>query len=190
MKMIAALRVGHWLALAGLGFVILFAVAQPWQVRPLGWTPPTATTGAGHAGDADEVWVRDVQGGAYDEFAAGEVIAAPRLIRGVGRVVALETQTRVGRMIVDVDGARIAIQIGPVIRGTALRDAIGLTFADFASQMTYARIADELNTRAIATAAAVGDLSALQGRRVSFQGAALLVNDVLELVPTKLEAAP
>ena len=51
----------------------------------------------------------------------------------------------------------MTLQIGPVVRGTALRDATGhVSFNQFTNQLEYADVSKEMNSRAIK--AAVGSV--------------------------------
>jgi predicted lipoprotein len=68
--------------------------------------------------------------------------------------------------------ADISIQIGPVLRGTALRDATGIVrFTDFVNQLQFADVANELNSRVLKTVLAPLDATKLKGRVVAFAGA-------------------
>jgi predicted lipoprotein len=65
----------------------------------------------------------------------------------------------------------ISIQIGPVLRGTALRDATGIVrFTDFVNQLQFADVANELNSRVMKTVIAPLDAAKLKGRVVAFAG--------------------
>src|SRR3546814_15490157 len=59
-------------------------------------------------------------------------------------------------MTIDTDGdgsVDAIVQLGPVVRGTALRDALGTrTFNDFDSQIDYARYARLINDQAVGQA--------------------------------------
>ena len=83
--------------------------------------------------------------------------------QGHGVVAAVDRTSRVGVMRVAAVGldkaATVAIQIGPVIRGTALRDASGfIQFSDFVNQFDFASAANALNdSRCARVIAAVTD---------------------------------
>lgn len=101
--------------------------------------------------------------------------AAYAAVKGSGRVLAVDTSSRNGLLLVDIappDGkADISIQIGPVLRGTALRDATGLIrFTDFANQLQFADVANELNNRVLKTVPGSLDLKTLAGKTVAFTG--------------------
>lgn len=113
------------------------------------------------------------------------------IVKGTGRITAVDRRSRAGLALVDVApfDARpdVAIQIGPVLRGTSLRDAPGIVrFTDFVNQLQFADVANEINSRAL-KAIPVG-LTA--GRMVTFAGTASPGADgappVSDLVPVQL----
>ncbi|MDQ0473172.1 DUF2291 family protein [Labrys wisconsinensis] len=67
-----------------------------------------------------------------------------------GRIVSADTGTRAATVGVDTDGdgkADVTVQIGPVIRGTVLRDALDfVTFNSFTDQTAFARFGKAFNT--------------------------------------------
>jgi predicted lipoprotein len=105
-----------------------------------------------------------------------------------------DTQSRSGKLLIDVeplDGeADVAILVGPVILGTSLRDAAGfINFTDFANQLAFADVANELNRRVLETIIAPLDLDSLPGSPVTFLGACTFPSTGLpEVVPIILEA--
>jgi predicted lipoprotein len=102
------------------------------------------------------------------------------LVKGTGVVTSVDGRSRVGMALVDLvptDGRPdVALQVGPVLRGTAVRDAVGfIRFTDFANQIDFARVAGALNARVLsAVIAPLGEASRLTGRTVTFTGAAML----------------
>ena len=116
------------------------------------------------------------------------------LVKGAGRALDLNGESRSGKLLVDLepaDGeADVAILIGPAILTTALRDAAGfIRFTDFANQLAFADVANELNQRVIDSVIAPLDLESLVGRRIAFHGACSLTGPGLpEIVPVRLEA--
>jgi predicted lipoprotein len=86
-------------------------------------------------------------------FQTGRTGDAALAVRFTGRVVAVSDGARARSLSIDTngDGSTDAIvQLGPVVRGTALRDALGThTFNDFDSQIEYARYARAINDRVV-----------------------------------------
>ena len=83
--------------------------------------------------------------------------------------------SRVGFALVDVDPqdgkAEVTLALGPVIVGSDLRDALGLAFADFDTQVDYANVGSDLNRRALAASPLLAEPQALEGKRIAFVGA-------------------
>jgi predicted lipoprotein len=98
-------------------------------------------------------------------------------VKGEGRVISVDTRSKVGLAMVDVapfDGKPdVTIQVGPVLRGTSLRDATGLVrFSDFVNQLQFADVGNELNERVLKTVLAPAPLATLAGKSISFAGTA------------------
>src|SRR3546814_12555322 len=89
----------------------------------------------------------------FDPHHKGDAVLAVRL---TGKVLAVTGGERARSMTIDTDGdgsVDAIVQLGPVVRGTALRDALGTrTFNDFASQLDYARYARLITDRAVGPA--------------------------------------
>jgi predicted lipoprotein len=204
---------------AAVAFAASLASCVPWTVRPIG-TETEAASGPPVASPVeyvDSIWSAKltpaVLNGAVevrallDALAASPADAAQRyghreangpvyfLVKGRGTVTAVDTRSRMGLALVDVapydSRADISIQIGPVLRGTALRDATGIVrFTDFINQLQFADVANELNARVFKTVLAPLASSTLQGRTVSFAGTASLEEvgqpPVRDLIPVKL----
>lgn len=116
------------------------------------------------------------------------------LLKGQGTVVEANRESRAATMDLDVNGdgqADVTIQLGPVIKGTALRDGADfIVFTDYRDQIEFAKLARALNDIAHQRAALPeGDLT---GKTVTFEGAATLrtATDPLLIVPTVLDVAP
>lgn len=115
------------------------------------------------------------------------------LVRAEGQVVEADRESRAASMVLDSDGdgqGDLTVQLGPVIRGTALRDALDfLTFTDFRDQIEFAKLARALNDQAHQRLSLPeGDLT---GRSFAVEGAMTLpsAEEPWVLVPTALEEA-
>jgi predicted lipoprotein len=96
------------------------------------------------------------------------------MVKGTGKVTEINTTSVAGTAIVEIPGLdeKVALQIGPVVRGTALRDATGLvSFNQFSNQLDYADVSKEMNTRALKTVFASVPAASLTGKSVTFFGA-------------------
>jgi predicted lipoprotein len=92
-----------------------------------------------------------------------------------GRIVAAETASRAATISVDTKGdGKIAaiVQIGPALRGTALRDCLNfVSFNDFKNQIDYAQFGKAFNQRVARTILAQLPRDSLIGRDVKILGA-------------------
>jgi predicted lipoprotein len=187
-----------WLAVS-----LVLSSCVPWTVRPI--EKQGDSSAADHAFDAnayvDSIWdskvMPAVAGGAAD--LAGmprgrrEDLPAAFLVKGSGRVLSVDTSSLTGLMWIDLapyDGhADAALEIGPVLRGTALRDALPfIQFSQFVNQLEFARVGNALNDRAWKTTLASLPKKGLVGSTVAFAGAASRTapDGMLEILPVQL----
>jgi predicted lipoprotein len=91
-----------------------------------------------------------------------------------GRIVEADTESSAGRIGVDVDGdgkADATVQIGPILRGTALRDSLPfISFTSYSNQVEFAQLANAFNDQAYAVAMKPLPRAALMGRRIELLG--------------------
>jgi predicted lipoprotein len=177
------------------------AVLRPWTVRPLAEAPPASFDPGSYAG---QVWDRvldearstavDVASAHPERYgAAGSPSRGALFVEGRGVVTSVDRESRVGLLRVDVAGVprgEVAIQIGPVLRGTALRDALSFVcFTDFTNQSEFARVANALNDRVLRSVLAGLDAEALEGRELVFSGAMASggARSGIEIVPLVLQ---
>lgn len=113
-----------------------------------------------------------------------------------GKIVAANTESRAASLDVDVNGdgkADAQVQIGPVIRGTAIRDSLDfVNFNDFTNQIDFAQFGKAFNTYANEHILKQLPRDALPGRTVSVLGAfPLPQGQALPLVtPVQAEIKP
>jgi predicted lipoprotein len=69
------------------------------------------------------------------------------IIKGAGKVTKVDTANPNGLITVSVGGQNVQIITGPVIIGTALRDALRIKFSDFTNQIDYQNVGTQLNNR-------------------------------------------
>jgi predicted lipoprotein len=100
------------------------------------------------------------------------------LVKGEGTVTAVDTESRVKTMTLQLDGydgpITIKLYTGPRIPSdeTAVRDAVGfIDFGDFRDQVEYGKVASELNKRVASEVLGGLDVAALEGKRIAFYGA-------------------
>jgi predicted lipoprotein len=177
---------------------IILMVKPPFVLRPL---PGRAVPGSQHAQSAaakfvDPIWASKVLPAVQDKAQdiakiLPEIRADPNgsgqkygrreatnpynyMVKGTGKVIEIHNESQAGTAIVEVPGLheKVALQIGPVVRGTALRDATGVvSFNQFANQLDYADVSKEMNARALKSAVGNVDPASLAGKTVTFFGA-------------------
>jgi predicted lipoprotein len=95
-------------------------------------------------------------------------------VRVAGTVVAAETELSAGTADIDADGdgkADVQIQIGPVIRGTTIRDTLPfISFTNYTNQIDFAQLANAFNDKAYEGALQDVDRSKLVGQKVDLTG--------------------
>jgi predicted lipoprotein len=168
----------------------LTVACKPWTTRPIERRLPDGATIPGSfdaTAFVESVWPTRV----LEETAQSAVALdpatlarmrparAPAFVRGTGVVLRVDTRSRVGLALVDLapgDGrADVAVQVGPVLRGTVLRDALPFVrFGDFPNQLAFADVANALNARVLKSVLAGMTPASLDGCRLTFRGAAKL----------------
>ena len=180
------------LPVGGLVVIGLLAALRPWTIRPL-------DEGAAATFDADayvaRIWTSrvlpetaqavDVAGVSPDSLPGGRKSA---FVSVTGVVTVVDTTSRAGIARVRFGNRDIDVQIGPVIRGTAIRDALPfVSFSDFANQIDYAKVASALNSRVLEGPLKALETGQLQGRAVRVVGALTSVGGRAELTPISIE---
>ena len=96
------------------------------------------------------------------------------MVKGSGQVTEMHTESQAGTATIEIPGLgeKVALQIGPVVRGTALRDATGaVSFNQFTNQLDYADVSKEMNARALKAAFANMAPNSIAGKTLTFFGA-------------------
>jgi predicted lipoprotein len=191
-------RIPRWIWLIPAALLLLLLIVKPpFVIKPLArpGSSPEATQSKG-AQFAEKFWdskvlpviqekAQDltmiVQEIRADPAAAGEKYGRREstnpysyMVKGSGKVVEVNTQSQAGTLVLEVPGLneKIALQIGPAVRGTALRDATGAApFDQFTNQLDYADVAKEMNKRAVKEAFARIAPGSLADKTITFFGA-------------------
>lgn len=114
-------------------------------------------------------------------------------VKGLGKIVSINKESRAGVVLVEIAPAReeVTLQVGPVVRGTALRDCLPFfSFGDVKNQIEFAQVGRALNEHAVA--AIQPSLAGLEvGRTVRFTGAMSVTgpSGSLLVTPIGLEVA-
>jgi len=115
------------------------------------------------------------------------------IVRLEGKIVAANTESRAGSIDVDADGngtADARVQIGPVMRGTALRDSLDfVSFNQFTNQIDFAQFGKAFNLHVDKTLTSKLPRDQLVGKTVQVLGAFPVENgrDLPLITPAKIE---
>ncbi|SHL98125.1 DUF2291 family protein [Roseibium suaedae] len=136
----------------------------------------------------------DAAGKAHGNRGAGAGAAWNFAVKGEGKVVSAKLDSRARWIGLDTDGDNqqdVTVQLGPVIKGSAMRDiAAFYNFDDFRDQIEFAKLGrainDELSKR---ISVPDGDLT---GRTVRFTGVVPLkkADEEFTVTPSKIEVLP
>ncbi len=96
-------------------------------------------------------------------------------VKGSGTITSVDTESRNGTAVLEVDGysgpTQLILQIGPLFRGDSVRDGVGfLDFGDFKDQAEFGQVSRELNKRVLTDVVGERDLNALEGKKVTLNG--------------------
>jgi predicted lipoprotein len=115
------------------------------------------------------------------------------VVRLEGKIVAANTESRAGSIDVDADGngsADARVQIGPVMRGTALRDCLDfVSFNQFTNQIDFAQFGKAFNLHVDKTVTSKLPRAQLAGKTVQVLGAYPVVggSELPLITPAKIE---
>ena len=117
------------------------------------------------------------------------------IVKGHAVVKEKNTASRAGTVVVDITTAKgpvpVTIQIGPVLKGNALRDAMPfINFQNFTNQIDFAEVGRAFNARALAEFTAAAEAIAV-GQDIAFTGAFSLntATDKVQVTPVLLGPA-
>ena len=135
----------------------------------------------------------DAAGQKYGYRAATEGSPWTFIVKGQGIVAKKNTESRAGTLTVTLEGGGEAtLQIGPVVKGSAIRDALPfVSFKDFTNQLEFADVGKALTALALA---AIGPDVATEseGKTIIFDGAITLNSkvDKILVTPVSIKAVP
>lgn len=110
-----------------------------------------------------------------------------------GKIVAANTKSKAASADVDIDGdgsADVTVQLGPVIRGTTLRDILPfINFTDFRDQIEFAKLARAYNATAYETVLKDLPRDALPGASLTATGVFTMRSAGAKILITPIEIA-
>lgn len=159
------------------------------------WDDPLLVTVRAEATELAELLspLREDEEAAAERYGHEVGSAYSFIVTGQGQVLSVATESRAGLMNVDLaplDGeADVALAIGPVVSGNALRDALPfISFNDFTNQIEFANVSKALNTRALESALGTLEPQTMVGKQIRFYGAFTLTDlDEIIVIPVEIE---
>ena len=138
----------------------------------------------------------DKAGQAYGHRAATEGSPWSFAVKSKGKVVSVNTESRAGTLIVEIPSdagpQQVTLQIGPVVKGSAIRDSLPFfSFGNVTNQIEFAQVGRAFNERALKEIEKpLAELKA-PGTAVEFKGAISLtsVPETFVVTPVSLKAA-
>jgi predicted lipoprotein len=115
-------------------------------------------------------------------------------VKGTATVVDENRASKAATADIDLDGDNkgdATLQLGPVIKGTALRDTTTLyDFSTFRDQIEYAKLGRALNDKAVSKLP--GADTPLKGKTVAFVGAVVIrtASEKPQIMPVSIEVVP
>jgi len=188
--------------LLALGWLSLSS-CSPWTIRPIDQSENRAFDAAAYV---DSIWnaralptvaAQSVDFAQWLKSPHSDTAPAAVLVKGEGKVLRVDTASRNGLLLLDLapydSRPDAAIQIGPVIRGTVLRDALPfIQFSQFVNQLEFARVGNALNDRVLKAVLSPFSLAGIAGAVVTFSGASSRpsAGELPEIVPVTLARKP
>ena len=137
----------------------------------------------------------DKAGHDYGHRAASEGSPWSFAVKSTGKVVSVNTESRAGTLIVEIASdagpQQITLQIGPVVKGTAIRDSLPFfSFANVTNQIEFAQVGRAFNERALKEVEKPLAELKTPGTAVEFKGAISLtsVPETFVVTPVSLKA--
>lgn len=114
------------------------------------------------------------------------------IVEGKGKILSVNTESRNGTIDLDVEpfdqDQDLTIQIGPVIRGSSIRDSLNyISFNNFGNQIEYAKFSTAINKKINNELLQNINFEELEGSVVDFQGVFLIQSSEIILTPVKIE---
>ncbi len=190
------------LAVTAVALLVFAALDPPWVVESLGkanagsavagsenlspdkyvaaiWASKVLPTVRASAVDLPTLLkaIRVDRAAAFRRYGHYSVLNSPPafLVKGSGKIVSVDTVSLISKVGVSTGsdgGARVFLQIGPIIDGTDVRDALPfINFNQFVNQVQFGEVAIAFNSKVRETALAKLDPAKLKGKHVTFTGA-------------------
>jgi predicted lipoprotein len=113
--------------------------------------------------------------GKYGKYSMGTSGELNYAVKGSGTVTEVNTEKKAGYITIALDGYTgpvvIQIQVGPVFKGTAVRDSLNIIkFEDYKNQVDFAAVSQSIHEIIQSSVISKIDFSSLVGKQVEFTG--------------------
>ena len=128
----------------------------------------------------------------YGHFSMGDSGELSFIVKGSGTVTEVKNKLKAGYLALSVpglpDGYNVRLQIGPVFKGSAIRDSISLiSFKDYKNQIEWAQVSVAFHDLIVRDVLSQIDMNGVEGKNVSFTGAFTIARaGLLQIVPVEL----
>jgi predicted lipoprotein len=111
----------------------------------------------------------------YGKYSMGTSGELNYTVKGTAVVKEVNTEKKAGYMVISVDGYTgpivIQLQVGPVFKGTAVRDSLNIIkFEDYKNQVDYAAVSQSIHNIIKTTIIDKIDLASIEGKQIEFTG--------------------
>lgn len=137
----------------------------------------------------------DKAGNDYGHRAAAEGSPWSFAVKSTGKVVSVNTESRAGTLVVEIQSdagpQQVTLQIGPVVKGSAIRDTLPFfSFGNVTNQIEFAQVGRAFNERALKEIEKPLAELKTPGTAVEFKGAISLTNvpETFVVTPVFLKA--
>lgn len=123
----------------------------------------------------------------YGKYSMGSSGELNYTVKGAGTVKEVNTEKKAGYVEVTLDSytgeAVIRLQIGPVFKGSAVRDSLDIIkFEDYKNQVDYAAVSQSIHDIIKTSIIEQMDLTTLEGKHIEFTGCFTADKDDLLLI--------
>lgn len=123
----------------------------------------------------------------YGKYSMGNSGDLTYTVKSTATVKEVNTEKKAGYLEVTVGGysgpAKIEVQIGPVFKGSSVRDALKIIkFEEYKNQVDYAAVSQSINSVIKKSVIDKVDLTTLKGKQIEFTGCFTVDQDNLILI--------
>ncbi len=128
----------------------------------------------------------------YGHYSMGDSGELSFLVKGSGKATTVKNKLRSGYVAFDLDGnssdIKTRLQIGPVFKGSAVRDSISLiSYKDYKNQIEWAGVSVSLHELVLKEVLSKVDMDTLEGKQFDFIGCFTVSKpDLVNITPVKL----